>query len=165
MVEENRLMARYINMKFQKSGVRRFYNFQAWGRKGGQAIYKGSGVQMVLDFLLYHWNLEFIGALPSKLWTNLISNQWLFTQTSSLHGGSIRDIFRHSVSPIEHHIPFPRKLLNDTCLCAKSLQLCPALCNLMDCSPPGSYVHGILQARILEWVAMPSSRESSQPRD
>ena len=35
----------------------------------------------------------------------------------------------------------------------------------MDCSPPSSSVHGILQARILEWVAMPSSRGSSQPRD
>ena len=35
----------------------------------------------------------------------------------------------------------------------------------MDCSPPGSSVHGILQARILEWVAISSSRESSQPRD
>ena len=44
-------------------------------------------------------------------------------------------------------------------------QPCPALCNPMDCSPSGSSVHGILQARILEWVAMPSSRGSSQPRD
>ena len=35
----------------------------------------------------------------------------------------------------------------------------------MDCSPPGSSVHGILQARILEWVAIPFSRRSSQPRD
>jgi len=35
----------------------------------------------------------------------------------------------------------------------------------MDCSPPDSSVHGILQARILEWVAMPFSRVSSQPRD
>ena len=41
----------------------------------------------------------------------------------------------------------------------------PTLCNPMDCSPPGSSVHGILQAGILEWVAMPSSRGSSQPRD
>ena len=39
------------------------------------------------------------------------------------------------------------------------------LCDPVDCSPPGSSVYGILQARILEWVAMPSSRESSQPRD
>ena len=40
-----------------------------------------------------------------------------------------------------------------------------SLCNSMDCSPPGPSVHGILQARILEWVPMPSSRGSSQPRD
>ena len=51
------------------------------------------------------------------------------------------------------------------CMCAKSLQSCPALCEPMDCSPPGSSVHGILQARMLEWVATRSSRVSSQPRD
>ena len=50
-------------------------------------------------------------------------------------------------------------------VCAKSLQLCSPLCNPTDCSPPGSSVHGILQARTLEWVAMPSSRGSSRPRD
>ena len=44
-------------------------------------------------------------------------------------------------------------------------QSCPTLCNPMDYSPQGSAVHGILQARILEWVAMPSSRGSSQPTD
>ena len=48
---------------------------------------------------------------------------------------------------------------------AKLLQLYPALCNPMDCSPPGSSVCGILQARILECVAMPFSRGSSRPRD
>ena len=42
---------------------------------------------------------------------------------------------------------------------------CPTLCSPMDCSPPGSSVHGLLQARVLEWVAMPSSRGSSQSRD
>ena len=47
---------------------------------------------------------------------------------------------------------------------AKLLQLCLTLCDPMDCSPPGSSVHGILQAKILEWVAVPSSRGSSQPR-
>ena len=51
------------------------------------------------------------------------------------------------------------------CVCAKSLQSCLTLCNPMDCSPPGSSVHGILQARILEWVAIPSSTGSSQLRD
>ena len=49
--------------------------------------------------------------------------------------------------------------------CAELLQLCPTLCDFVDCSLPGSSVHGILQARILEWVAMPSSRGASQPRD
>ena len=44
-------------------------------------------------------------------------------------------------------------------------QLSLTLCNTMHCSPPGSSVRGILQASILEWVAMPSSRASSQPRD
>ena len=41
---------------------------------------------------------------------------------------------------------------------AKLLQLCPTLSDTMDCSQPGSSVHGFLQARILKWVAIPSSR-------
>ena len=44
-------------------------------------------------------------------------------------------------------------------------QSCLTLCDPMDCSPPGSSVHGILQARILEWVAISFSRGSSQARD
>ena len=48
------------------------------------------------------------------------------------------------------------------CMHAKLL---PTLCDPMDCSLPGSSVHGISQARILEWVAIPFSRGSPQPRD
>ena len=55
--------------------------------------------------------------------------------------------------------------LEKWCMHAKSLQLCLTLCDSMDCSPPGSSVRGILQARILEWVAVPSSMGSSQPKD
>ena len=44
-------------------------------------------------------------------------------------------------------------------------QSCLTLCDPMNCSPPGSSVHGFLQARILEWVAIPFSRGSSPPRD
>ena len=44
-------------------------------------------------------------------------------------------------------------------------QSCPSLCDPMDCSPPGFSVHGILQVSILEWIAIPFSRGSSQPRD
>ena len=51
------------------------------------------------------------------------------------------------------------------CMHAKSFQLCLTPYDSMDCSPPGFSVHGILQTRILEWNAMPSSRGSSQPRD
>ena len=43
--------------------------------------------------------------------------------------------------------------------------LCPTLYDPMDCSPPGPSVHGISQARILEWVAISSSKGASQPRD
>ena len=50
-------------------------------------------------------------------------------------------------------------------LCAKSLQSCPTFGDPMGCSPPVSSVLGTLQARILEWVAMPLSRRSSQPSD
>ena len=57
------------------------------------------------------------------------------------------------------HSPWTRSM------CAKSLQSCPALCNPMDSSLPGSCIHGILQATILGWAAMPSSRASSWHRD
>ena len=49
--------------------------------------------------------------------------------------------------------------------CAKSLQSCPTPCDLIDHSPPGSSVHGILQERILEWVVIPFSKGSSPSRD
>ena len=51
------------------------------------------------------------------------------------------------------------------CMRGKLLQSCLTLCDPMECSPPGSSVHGILQARTLEWVAMLFSRRSSRPRD
>ena len=53
------------------------------------------------------------------------------------------------------------------CIVMKVLlpQSCLTQYNLMDCSPPGSSVHGILQAKILEWVAIHYSKGSSQPRD
>ena len=53
---------------------------------------------------------------------------------------------------------------SSVCLWAKSLQLCLTICDPMDCSLPGSSVHGILQARILEWVVISFSR-GSPPRD
>lgn len=51
------------------------------------------------------------------------------------------------------------------CLCANLLHLCPTLCDPVDHRPPGSTVHEILLARILEWIATLSSRVFSQPKD
>ena len=71
------------------------------------------------------------------------------------------------VLPFPHYLPNAVASQRDKALnnAAKSLQSCLTLCDPMDCSPPGSSVHGILQARTLEWVAIPFSRGSSQPRD
>ena len=57
-----------------------------------------------------------------------------------------------------HHI-----LTSYCCCCYLVAQVCPTLCDAMDCSPPGSSVHGVLQARVLDWVASSFSRRSSQP--
>ena len=81
------------------------------------------------------------------------------------HTGQVYFILRHK------HIAwccFGSKLLfyeGGTYVCVRSLQSCLTLGNTMNCSPSGSPDHGILQAGILEWVAMPSSRRSSQPWD
>ena len=66
----------------------------------------------------------------------------------------------------EHKMTFLRKEREQSCASPHHwlvlvAQLCWILCEPMVCSPPGYSVHGILQARILEWVAMPSSRGSS----
>ena len=64
--------------------------------------------------------------------------------------------FPHTINIIFYHI---------TCMHAKSLQSCLTLCDFMGCSLPGFSVHGIFQARILEWVTISFSRRSSWPRD
>ena len=56
-------------------------------------------------------------------------------------------------------------LLSESSGEVKVTQSCPNLCDSMDCSLPGPSVHGILQARILQWVTISFSRGSSQPRD
>ena len=73
-----------------------------------------------------------------------------------------KSIFREEFIPGTSILVFLHFLC--ACMCAKSLQLCPTFCAPVDCSPPDSSVHRILQARILEWVALPSSRGSSWPR-
>ena len=86
--------------------------------------------------------------------------------TYSVHGGCTvapgkslkRKIFVEKLSvPVSLVTEYKEKVL--------VAQSCPTLCNPMDCFPPGSSVHGVLQARILEWAAIPFLRGSSRPRD
>ena len=56
-------------------------------------------------------------------------------------------------------------LQNLSRLCCLVTKSCPTLCGPMDCSPPDSSVHGISQARVLEWAAISFSKGSSRPRD
>ena len=58
-----------------------------------------------------------------------------------------------------------RKLSRAGVGCGLVIKLCPTLCDPMDCGLPGSSIHGIFQARVLEWVAIAFPRRSSLPRD
>ena len=70
-----------------------------------------------------------------------------------------QDVLNAPCSPCcKYFVTNSLKPHNTSCVHAKSLRLCPALCDHMDCSPPGSSVHGVLQVKILEWVAVPSSK-------
>ena len=82
-------------------------------------------------------------------------------------GVSCRCLLRPSSRRIQrfkgqHSAPSLRK--QEVCTRVKSLHSCLTLCDPTDCSPPGSFVHRILQARVLEWVAVPSSREENKKR-
>ena len=85
------------------------------------------------------------------------ANSWLFEWVCNVGCAS------WWVKPKSENMQWSNSLKSNRyqCLCAQS---CLTLCNTMDYSPPGCSVHEISQ-RILEWVAMPSSRRSSQPRD
>ena len=76
-------------------------------------------------------------------------------------GGNQLGIWEGQIHTTLHKVT-TKDLLRIALLLTRS---CRTLCDPKDCGPPGSPVHGILQARILEWVAIPSSRRSFQPRD
>ena len=68
----------------------------------------------------------------------------------------------HEVLQMQHFIAGKIKCVS-VCVCVKVTQLCPSVCDPIDSSPPVSFVHETLQARVLDWVAVPFSRGSSQP--
>ena len=69
------------------------------------------------------------------------------------------------LTPLSHHRALSWVSVLYRSAWVKDAQSCPTLCDTMDCNPPGFTVHGIFQARILEWFAIPFSKGSSQPRD
>ena len=82
----------------------------------------------------------------------------------SFYTPSLGDLFKASL-PLRNWASSVLEIFFIWCVLCLVTQSCPILCDPMDCSPAGSSVHRILQARILEWVATPSTRGSSQPRD
>ena len=98
------------------------------------------------DEIIFHVQLQLCFALPWRQdWKQTLLNlgQWHLDYNGALS----------------------RKVLAERCVCVSVAQLCPTFCSPMDCNLPSSSLHGILQARILEWGAISYSREYSQPRD
>ena len=96
-----------------------------------------------------YWSFS-ISISPSNEYSGLISIRTEWFDLPALQG-TLKSLLQHHIS-----LSLYRKAL----LCSY-----PTLWDPMDCSLPGSSVHGIFQARILEWVAIPFSRGSSWPRD
>ena len=110
-----------------------------------------------------YWSFNFSNS-SSNEYSELISFRIDWFDLLAFQGASLR-VF--ASTRIRKHPFFGFRLLYaaDACMHAQSLQSCPTLCDRMDCSPPCSSVHKILQARILESVTVPSFRVSSPPRD
>ena len=101
----------------------------------------------IVLFFFYEWCFQTYTKVWRIVWETPYSITCLQSQSSPSQSYFI------SLSPLSD------------CVYTKLLQSCLTLCDPMDCSLPDSSVHGILQARILEWVAMSSSRGYSWPRD
>ena len=102
-----------------------------------------------VPFLNIYTNYLLLPLNGSKLFImrNSLADRW------NIISGSQNSLFPHL------HLNWPY------CCCCLVTKSCLTLFNSMDCSPPDSSLHGILQARVLKWVAIPFSGGSSPPRD
>ena len=80
----------------------------------------------------------------------------------SLHSSKASILWFSAFFMVQFSYPY---LITGKTMCVLVTELCPTLCDPMNCSLPGFSFHGILQVRILEWIAIPFSRGSSRPRD
>ena len=115
--------------------------------------------QCLSERLTYLWENQYLSSSPSLRGFTVCEDTVQFSILSTLHF-SISLYYSGSITPDE----IMQWLFGFT-LCVLAAQLCPTFCNPMDYSLPGSSVHGILQVRILEWIAISFSRGSSWPRD
>ena len=107
----------------------------------------------------FHWRITGVGSWKGEVGTN--------QRTHSFHWKSAEEGYMSGFRFILESDKFrtqPNLHLWLAVLCFVP-QSCPTLCNPINCSLPGSSVHGIFQAKTLEWVAIPFFRGSSQPRD
>ena len=116
----------------------------SWWWTGRPGVLQSMGLQKVS----HDWGAELI--------------DWLIQTKPSTFHFAMLSLFKQTQKHLQQGLAPLWALVVLLCLVA---QLCPTLCDPMDCSSSGSSIIGILQARILEWVAMPSSRATFQPRD
>ena len=128
-------------------------NIQDWSPLGwaGWISLQSKGLSRVFSNTTVQKH-QFFGAQPS-LWPN--SHIYPYMTTGKAIALTIWTFVGKGMSLLFNTLSRLEVLVSQSCL---------TLCNPMDCSLPGSSVHGFLQARILEWVAIPFSRGSSQPR-
>ena len=152
---------------------RKKYTLGNW-RKGKRAVwpYKSYSSSWGLHFsvfscvngVLFQWPPSFPPAKPSMFLLDgkqITSLHWRKSQMAT----PLKHLAFNPTLPQGPSSSNPAGYKGHACVRTKSFQSCPTLCDPRECGLPGSSVHGILQARILEWVAMPSSRGSSLPRN
>ena len=134
---------------------------EAWrGRRG-----RGDSLQSS-SCLGHLGEMESLEGASAKLVGVFSSDLPLLGQTGHIGGTSSRRLVRLPLCSVRPQTsPCLPSLVRGSCVRAKLLQSDSTLCDPVDCSPPGSSVHGILLARILEWVATSFSRGYFRPRD
>ena len=128
--------------------LRIFHNL-LWSTQPKALVYSMKQKYIFLQFSCFFYDPADFG--------NLISGYSNFSKSSLyIWKFLVHVLLKPSLQDFEHYL---------VSMCMLVAQSCPAVCNPMDYSPSGSSVHGSSHVRILEWVAIPFSRGSSQPRD